>query len=218
MKKTLITCMCAMGLSLGVYAQGTIFIDNLHNTGTNGGAGGVAFNPGSGTGNPSYSSQVTANGLIFTMDTVNTWGTAANGGPAGNQLLGTDVNFTLLGGATAQTATTVIASFTGAQIAGDNLNWGQLQGPTGAFNIPGSTASSPVFLDLQVWEGNAASYALSTSYKGDTGVFVNASGGGANAPAELSGMPDLLLTIPEPSTFALAGLGAAALMIFRRRK
>ena len=27
-----------------------------------------------------------------------------------------------------------------------------------------------------------------------------------------------LYFVPEPSTFALAGLGAAALMIFRRRK
>jgi hypothetical protein len=27
-----------------------------------------------------------------------------------------------------------------------------------------------------------------------------------------------IATVPEPSTFALAGLGAAALLIFRRRK
>lgn len=30
--------------------------------------------------------------------------------------------------------------------------------------------------------------------------------------------PAFIIGIPEPSTFALAGLGAAALLLFRRRK
>jgi len=30
--------------------------------------------------------------------------------------------------------------------------------------------------------------------------------------------PGLMVTVPEPSTFALAGLGSAAMLIFRRRK
>jgi hypothetical protein len=31
-------------------------------------------------------------------------------------------------------------------------------------------------------------------------------------------MPALIIPVPEPSTFALAGLGLAGLVIFRRRK
>jgi hypothetical protein len=51
---------------------------------------------------------------------------------------------------------------------------------------------------------------------------VSAIGGGLNLPPLLNNMQPLesfnLYFIPEPSTFALAGLGAAALLIFRRRK
>jgi hypothetical protein len=37
-------------------------------------------------------------------------------------------------------------------------------------------------------------------------------------PSALVGLQSFSFIVPEPSTFALAGLGAAALMIFRRRK
>jgi len=51
---------------------------------------------------------------------------------------------------------------------------------------------------------------------------VSAIGGGLNTPPLLNNMQQLqsfnLYSIPEPSSFALAGLGAAALLIFRRRK
>ena len=44
-------------------------------------------------------------------------------------------------------------------------------------------------------------------------------GGSVNTPAEHCSPGSFnLYMVPEPSTFALAGLGAAALMIFRRRK
>jgi hypothetical protein len=44
-------------------------------------------------------------------------------------------------------------------------------------------------------------------------------GGTFNTPPNLVGLQSFnLYFVPEPSTFALAGLGAAALLIFRRRK
>jgi hypothetical protein len=47
----------------------------------------------------------------------------------------------------------------------------------------------------------------------ETGSIVSTS-----LPAnQMSQVPGLVVVVPEPSTFALAGLGAAALLIFRRR-
>jgi hypothetical protein len=44
-------------------------------------------------------------------------------------------------------------------------------------------------------------------------------GGALNTPPNLVGLQSFNIhLVPEPSTFALAGLGAAALLIFRRRK
>jgi hypothetical protein len=41
---------------------------------------------------------------------------------------------------------------------------------------------------------------------------------GAQEPAQMSGLlASMVVVVPEPSTIALAGLGAAALLMFRRR-
>lgn len=55
---------------------------------------------------------------------------------------------------------------------------------------------------------------------GSSGKFnVAAIGGDSNVPANLLGLKSFnLYMVPEPTTMALAGLGAAALLIFRRRK
>ncbi|MCX6922237.1 MAG: PEP-CTERM sorting domain-containing protein, partial [Verrucomicrobia bacterium] len=51
-----------------------------------------------------------------------------------------------------------------------------------------------------------------TSIPAGTPTLMNASFGGMTLGPLVTG------PVPEPSTFALAGLGAAALLIFRRRK
>ena len=215
MKKLILTTLLVTGAALGALAQGTIFANNLNNTGVYGGAGGTPFTGTS--GNPTYSPLVISNGLIFTSDPTAQAGNLGYG--QGSQMLGVDVNWVLYGGATAGTATTLITGEVGTNgaAAGDNANWGQLYGGGQQYNVPGTTPSSTVFLDLQVWEGTAASYAASTSYKADSGAFANPSSGGAGVPQPLYGLPDMLLTIPEPSIPALSGLGAAALMILRRK-
>ena len=43
-------------------------------------------------------------------------------------------------------------------------------------------------------------------------------GGGSTPYTETLDVANLTVTVPEPSTFALAGLGAATLLLFRRRK
>jgi hypothetical protein len=80
------------------------------------------------------------------------------------------------------------------------------------------------------WTGAFATYDLAfasgTSMLGISPMFTTATGNpGSTPPGTPIGLKNtftgLVLApgvIPEPSTFALAGLGAAALLIFRRRK
>lgn len=84
---------------------------------------------------------------------------------------------------------------------------------------------------IQVWDPAYASYAAAVAANGATG-FINwdenipqdfidgtvgfvptVSGGFNHLPGNI-----IVAQVPEPSTMALAGLGAAALLIFRRRK
>jgi hypothetical protein len=214
MKKLLLTAIAASAAAV-TYGQGTIVVNNYDNTGVYNGNGGS-------TANPTFSSAVTQNGLIFTTDVSSQEGTL--GGTAGSTLLGADFSWALYGGATdSSSALTLITSETGSAITGDNINWGQLQGGANAVNITGTTASSTVYLELFVWEGNTFStYAAAVAggdFVGDSGVFANSSGGGANPAVALTGLPDMELTaIPEPGTLALAALGGASLLMFRRKK
>src|SRR5215469_7004071 len=105
MKKLVITTMLASGMTAAAFGQATIFLDNLANTGVFGGAGGTPFNGT--TGDPVYSTSVTQNGLIFTLDPL------AQAGHLGfastdSQMLGIDVNVAVWGGATATTAHNLI--------------------------------------------------------------------------------------------------------------
>jgi hypothetical protein len=225
-KMTIIGAVLMTAVSLSVYGQGFVQIDNTANTGA---FGGQSFNGT--TGDPVYSASVTANGLIFTLDTAAQAG--HNGyASADSTMLGADVSWALYGGATAGTVTSLIASDTGSQIntpSDDNVNWGQIAYQTGLGQpVPGTAAGATVFLDLQVWEGSTYSTfalaAAASDYRADSGVFSNGSGGTVAgnpvAATLLTGLPDMLLvtSVPEPTTLALFGLGGAALLAFRRRK
>jgi hypothetical protein len=69
----------------------------------------------------------------------------------------------------------------------------------------------------QAMAATDATYALGAS---PLFSITSAIGGTLNTPPNLVGLQsfNIYTTVPEPSTFALAGLGAAALLIFRRRK
>lgn len=234
MKKSFGTLLL-VGLALRVYGlqptQPTILIDNANNSGVYGGYGGLPFNGSS--GDPTYSSGVTSNGLIFTLDPS---GQAGKLGYSSldSKMLGVDVSFELYGVPTPAQATNPIVGLTGAGIYQDNYNWGQLipGNPVGgtAYNVPGTTAPPTgtmvlVYLDLQLWEGGTyADFATAKAagdYVADSGVFANPSGGGTPLPAppkDLTGLPDMLLTqIPEPSTFTLSLLAASAFVLRCRR-
>ncbi|HYL95727.1 MAG TPA: PEP-CTERM sorting domain-containing protein [Terriglobales bacterium] len=105
---------------------------------------------------------------------------------------------------------------------------------SGAVAIPGIASGTPIgaatpWFQVKVWDSAYASYAAAlaagSAYVGQGPLFQLNPGPGLTytftAPAgPNSSWTDtpIIVAAPEPSTFALAGLGAAALMIFRRRK
>jgi hypothetical protein len=88
----------------------------------------------------------------------------------------------------------------------------------------GTEASFQIFL----WEATAGSYTAAQTgsglWYGSSAVFTATPGAIAGVPlANSAGWPNgpISLTanpVPEPSTFVLAGLGIASLLLFRRRK
>lgn len=109
-------------------------------------------------------------------------------------------------------------------------------GSTAQYNV-GPTAGSPGYfvgsivtipdyvsgpITFEIVAFNGADYASST-VRGKSGTFVLPSiATGTTQPGFFDGLPNFQVfsaaPVPEPSTFALAGLGLAGLLIFRRRK
>lgn len=101
----------------------------------------------------------------------------------------------------------------------------------GQITVPGLAAgANGTSFEVKAWSGNFTSYEAATTggatYRGASGVFTNPTGGavdpvtGIPSPAAaLSGFTGMTVSgIPEPSTYALAGLGLGALLLIRRRK
>lgn len=87
--------------------------------------------------------------------------------------------------------------------------------------------AGPIFFQIYLWETAAGSYANASTgtgrWYGLTGVHTATAGSFAGNPLDNAGWPagPITLTanpVPEPSTFVLAGLGIASLLLFRRRK
>jgi len=95
----------------------------------------------------------------------------------------------------------------------------------GSVTIPGYS-SGPVTFKLEAFNG--ASYGAAGSYNGQSAAFtiaslqtdpLQAAGTIMNlSGTTVNGVQPFVVTIPEPSIFALAGIGAAGLMAFRRKK
>jgi len=191
MKKALIASILGIAASVATsYGQGYIVMESYYNDGVN----------------PAHFSAIQAQGLGY---------------------LGANWSAQLLysiGGNPFQLAAGSQQSFyPGSQTGvGDPLTTGAgiFIGPN--VTIPGYVSGSVSFI-VQVFNG--ATYA-SSSIKGDSlafsiaslqtnpllpaGDLINNNAGG--------GLQPFTVPVPEPSTFALAGLGSAAMLIFRRRK
>jgi len=151
------------------------------------------------------------------------WGNGTSNAPVGTYVQ-------ILGGANAASLAAVtkggVAVAPYQLVAGDVGGLGPNLGSAfdfGQGKVPGTTASASAVLELRAWFGNAdytkATYAGKLQWTQLLGT--DPPSPALPTPASLN-MPDVLrlqaVVVPEPSTFALAGLGLASLAIFRRRK
>jgi hypothetical protein len=191
MKKLILSAAMAC-LAVGALAQGTVFFDN----GT----------PGN------LTTSATSSGAFFDGFT--------SGTPTLLQDATSSFYGALFAGPTSSLGQTVLAK--------GLMDYGGTPGEYyedayNTYSIIGVAGGASAYFQVQIWKGNYASAAaavLAGSPSGTSATFQSALGGAGTPPSlpTTLSMPATILTVPEPGTFALAGLGAAALLIFRRRK
>jgi len=92
--------------------------------------------------------------------------------------------------------------------------------PISTVEVPGAAIGGSATLRMRAWLTAAGSYdAASPIQRGESGdLLVTGLGGGAVTPADLPASFDgFVIPIPEPSTLALGVLGAAGLLLRRRK-
>jgi hypothetical protein len=158
---------------------------------------------------------------------------AAGSGAVSGQYVGaasgfkSDLLFSLNGGTTYTLASgSQTAFFSGSHDGGAPTTDGAGSFIGGTVTIPGYTSGSILF---EVRAFNGASYGLSGFYNGISDPFtINSLQTNPALPADdllqlnggttPTGLQSFVVAVPEPTVFALAGMGAAALMIVRRKK
>jgi hypothetical protein len=219
--KKLIIAAFALTAATGLFAQGTVVFDVYHNGSTTHVYGpstttpslslvgiGTADSP-AGTVNYSGMALIGANGLTGQYGASTTFAQLlfANGASQAESSLQP-------GGQT----TTFRTGTTAGRI---NMITDTITGLT-----PDEAAAT---FEMVAWDNSTGNYATWTQASvawlagtiaaGKSGAFTLAAIGGTSNVAPYTTIPSFnLYMVPEPTTFALVGLGAAALMIFRRRK
>lgn len=92
-----------------------------------------------------------------------------------------------------------------------------------AFNSPLILGNVAAFAQIKVWDSTYASYEATplTAYRGETSVFpfTTKTSYASIAASILPQSPIVVAAvIPEPTTAAIAGLGLASMLLFRRKK
>jgi hypothetical protein len=219
--KKLILAAITLTSAASVFAQGTVVFNNrVAGTGIThiyGGAGAVSGNGP--TDLPAGTTDWTGYLLIGTVG-------GLGGSTTFAQLLGAS-------GASAPEASLVPSSSPATTFRTGSAA-GFLAGTTATFNNIAPDAAAGSF-ELAVWDNSTGLYptwtqasvavAAGTIFGGRSPEFnLTLIGGSVNTPPNIVGAGLLqsfsivTTTVPEPTTAALAGLSAAALLIFRRRK
>ena len=174
-----------MGIATNALSQGQIVFDNF---------GGISASP-----------TATSSGLFWI---------STGGAPA---LITQDFNAALYASTNPTSLpllTTVLLS-NGTGI-GDNPSPGYFREPSGdVYTIQGAINST--FVRVEAWLGNYNSYSAAVAAgapAAQSPIFVNPVDIPPGPPVDLIGMPAMVLAVPEPSTFALVGLGC--LLLLRR--
>lgn len=203
MKQTILSAIAVIGLATGAFGQ-QLILDNLSGNG---------------------SSSATSLGLVYEKVGATTTVFDGNSYNLGvTVLLGTSVgSLTTIG---TYTPLTDSKGYTGAATGQFQLGAGGA-----AITVPGAAAGQVAFVQLLIWDydspnstGTYSSYAAAVA-GGDYTASVTFQNGTSNPsagppvpPPDFTGMPSVtLMNVPEPTTFAIAGLGIASLLAFRRR-
>jgi hypothetical protein len=225
MKKQILTIVVATGLSLSVFAQGSVFVDaNLPNFGA---AGGITTQGANATSSSSATTFLNPGGTAGNNFSLAIWfSTTANSAEV------TAINAFLnqTGGAAAAQALFAADGFTEADAGATlgNINDGSFAYSANGGNIvlPNVTTSASGYMAL-------VGTAIGGAFNGYSGVIAFANNAGGNLGAVPAGTAatftgwnalneNLVLSpttaVPEPSTMALAGLGSLAALMFRRKK
>jgi len=203
MKKALVATILGIALKAVVaHGQGYIIFESYKTVSGTPVYAGVTYGPGSGAKTGQYVGVASG----FKADLLY----SLNGGSSYTLAAGSQANF-WPGSADGGSPTTDGA--------------GVFSGPT--VTIPGYTSGSVMFI---VEAYNGCSYAASVSggqYAGQSAAFTIPSlqtdnqvipGDTLGTGPTSTGLQSFVVTVPEPGIFALAGLGAAGLMAFRRKK
>lgn len=211
MKKLLLTA-CAVTCAISVFAQGQVQFNNrvaADGLQTHIYLGGTA--------------QLTGNGANdLPAGTMNWAGyTAVLGAASGTQpfLAALMVNY---GGSGVPTFAPDLSGFKSNPAAA-----GYLGGAT--TTLTGVGVNAPVNLNIFAWDTKSGAYADAAAAwnawqggltaGGFSKTISYTTGGNQFTPGSMQGLESFnIFTVPEPSSLALAGLGAAAMLIFRRRK
>lgn len=85
--------------------------------------------------------------------------------------------------------------------------------------VPGAATGGSATLRMRAWLTTAGSFdAAAATARGESANFtVSGLGGGPTPPTNPTGLTGFVIPVPEPTTLALGALGAAALLIRRRK-